>query len=170
MKKEKLILERHAKVLRQVAKPVVLKDLGTKKLGDILSKMKKALHTENDGVAIAAPQIGVSLRIFMVKGGVTSPKSTDKVFINPEVLKLSKKKMKVEEGCLSVRYLYGRVSRHEKVTIKALDEKGKVMTIGASRLLAQIFQHEIDHLNGILFIDKAVNVRDLPPETDGQRN
>lgn len=165
-----LILDRKSKVLRQVARPVDLKIIGTKKLGDILSKMKKALHAENDGVAIAAPQIGVSLRIFMVKGGVTSPKSTDKVFINPEVLKLSKKRVKVEEGCLSVRYLYGQVSRHEKMTIKALDKKGKVMTIGASRLLAQIFQHEIDHLNGILFIDKAENVRDLPPEPKNGKN
>ena len=87
----------------------------------------------------------------------------DLVFINPEIINLSKKKRKMEEGCLSVRWLYGQVNRHEKVTIKAYDENGKLMTVGASGLLAQIFQHEIDHLNGILFIDKAENVRDLPP-------
>jgi peptide deformylase len=86
------------------------------------------------------------------------------VFINPEILKASKKKSKMEEGCLSVRWLYGNVDRHEKITISAYDEKGEKKTFGAGGLLAQIFQHEIDHLEGILFIDKAENLRDLPPE------
>lgn len=158
------ILDRNAKVLRQVAKPVELKDIGTKKLGDILAKMKKALHAEADGVAIAAPQVGVSLRIFIVKGGITSREPADRIFLNPEIIKISKKKKKMEEGCLSVRYLYGDVLRHEKVTIRAINEDGKLQTVGASGLLAQIFQHEIDHLNGILFTDKASNVRDIPPE------
>lgn len=170
MKEKKLILERNAKVLRQVAKPVDLKDIGSKKLGDVLAKMKKALHAEEDGVAIAAPQIGVGLRIFVVKGGVVARTTEDKVFFNPEIIKASKKKVMVEEGCLSIRYLYGKVPRHEKVTMKALDERGKVVTIGASKLLAQIFQHEIDHLNGILFIDTALNVRDLPPEPNEREN
>ncbi len=166
------ILDREAKVLRQVAKPVPLKDIGSKKLGDILAKMKKALHAEDDGVAIAAPQIGVSLRIFVVKGEATTidkktkgeaQKPEDLVFINPEVTKVSKKKKKMEEGCLSVRWLYGQVERHEKITITAYDEKGVKKTFGAGGLMGQIFQHEIDHLEGILFIDKATNVRDLPP-------
>src|SRR3989338_3377678 len=164
-KKQKgLILDRDAKILRLVAKPIPQKDIGTKKLGDIIAKMKKAVRAEEDGVAIAAPQIGASLRMFVVKGGILPRHPVDQVFINPEMIKASKKKHKVEEGCLSVRYLYGAVDRHEKATITAYDEKGAKKTFGASGLLAQIFQHEIDHLEGVLFTDKAENVRDLPPE------
>lgn len=158
---KKTLIDREDEVLRQVAKPVDAKELRSKKLKDILTKMQKALHAEDDGVAIAAPQIGASLRIFMVKG---EDGSADLVFINPEIIKVSKKKNKMEEGCLSLRWLYGDVIRHEKVTIKALNEEGKTVMVGASGLLAQIFQHETDHLDGILFIDKATNVHDLPPQ------
>ncbi len=155
---KKLLVDKESPVLRQTAEAVPLEDIGSKKIRDIVAKMKRALHAEKDGVAIAAPQIGASLRIFMVKR-----ESADLVFINPEIVKTSKKKRKMEEGCLSVRWLYGEVLRHEKVTIKAYNDAGKSVTIGASGLLAQIIQHEIDHLNGILFTDKAKNVRNLPP-------
>ena len=168
-------------VLRQVAAPVSLKDIGSKKIGDVIAKMKKALHAEDDGVAIAAPQVGAGLRIFVVSGNAleitkkrrkADPDKTleDLVFINPEITKSSKRKKKMEEGCLSVRWLYGQVSRHEKVTIKAYDENGKFQTVGASGLLAQIFQHEVDHLNGILFVDKAENIKNIPPDNESKRN
>jgi len=153
-------------VLRETARLVSVKNIGTKKIQDLLERMREALHAEEDGVALAAPQIGESLRIFIVNGEIlVSERSqkTDLVFINPEIIKTSKKKKRVEEGCLSLRYLYGQVQRSEKVTIKAYDETGKTVTRGASGLLAQIFQHEIDHLNGILFTDTAENVRDMPP-------
>ncbi|MBX4181552.1 peptide deformylase [Candidatus Parcubacteria bacterium] len=173
-KKIKILDHKKSAVLREVAKPVPLSDIGSKKIGDLISKMKKALHAEEDGVAIAAPQVGESLRIFVVSGGAiqlskgkkeVDPEEelNDLVFINPEIIKVSKRKKKMEEGCLSVRWLYGEVERHEKATITAYDENGKRVTLGASGLLAQIFQHETDHLNGILFIDKAENIRDLPP-------
>ncbi|MBI2086895.1 MAG: peptide deformylase [Candidatus Zambryskibacteria bacterium] len=170
------IVGKNAAILRKIAKPVPLKDIGSKKIGSIITRMKRALHTEKDGVAIAAPQIGISLRIFVVSGEALAmvkkkkvdptKELNDLVFINPEIIKSSKKKKGVEEGCLSVRWLYGQVLRHEKVIIKAYDESSKAVTVGASGLLAQIFQHEIDHLNGILFTDKAENIRDLPPEKD----
>ena len=156
-------MDRKAKILRQKAKSVPLEDIGTKKLGDTIARMKKAVRTEEDGVAIAAPQVGVGLRIFVVKGGVLPRFEKDSVFINPEIVKISKKKRKAEEGCLSIRWLYGAVERNEKITISAWDEKGVKRTFGATGLLAQIFQHELDHLEGILFIDKAENVRNLPP-------
>ena len=68
------------------------------------------------------------------------------------------------EGCLSLRWLYGNVNRKKKVTIVAYNEKGERFQRGASGLLAQIFQHENDHLDGILFTDKAKDVEDIPPE------
>ena len=160
------ILQKDAPVLREVAKSVPIKDIKSKKIRDILKKMKVSLYAEEDGVAIAAPQIGESLRMFMVRGDVltlTKDKNLDLVFINPEIIKISRKKNRVEEGCLSVRYLYGRVKRGEKATLRAYDETGKRRERGASGLLAQIFQHETDHLDGILFIDKAENVQEIPP-------
>ena len=148
--------------------------------------MKTALDSQDDGVAIAAPQIGIPLRIFVVskkveiitKGLVNdSEKETDpskrlqilnaikdQVYINPEIKKLSRLKARLDEGCLSVRYLYGKVERAEKITITAYNENGEKITVGGSGLLAQVFQHEIDHLNGILFIDKADNIVELLPK------
>lgn len=171
--KESKIENKDAPVLRKIAKEVSPKEIGLKKTRDILERMKKALYSEEDGVAIAAPQIGESLRIFMVRGDVLifakgkkpSPKEKveDLIFVNPEIVKISKKKNKVEEGCLSIRWLYGKVLRSEKITIGAYNEKGVWIERGASGLLAQIFQHEIDHLDGILFTDKAEGLRDLPP-------
>lgn len=170
-KKEKLLVPSDAPVLRDVAKTVKIEEIGTKKISEIISNMKKALHAEDDGVAIAAPQIGVGLRVFVVNGEILTPKkgetmedkADDLIFINPEIIKTSRRKKKLEEGCLSLRHLYGLVPRHEKITVAALNEHGRQFTSGASGLLAQIYQHEIDHLNGILFTDKAENVRDLPP-------
>lgn len=173
------ILQKDSPILRRQAKVVTLKDIKSKKVHDILRRMKEALYGEDDGVAIAAPQIGESLRIFLVRGNILdllrNKKNADKsnrkqthpqkdlVFINPEIIKKSKSMKKVEEGCLSVRWLYGLVKRVEKVTIRSYDESGKLSERGASGLLAQIFQHETDHLDGILFIDKAEDLQEIPP-------
>src|SRR3989344_2658495 len=173
MKKTK-ILQKNAPVLREVANPVPLKSITSKEIGKALRRMKDALHGEDDGVAIAAPQIGESLRMFVVSGRAVAwssrAKKTDEhkelndlVFINPEIIKASKKKRRVEEGCLSVRWLYGKVNRSEKVTLRAYNETGQRFERGASGLLAQIFQHETDHLNGVLFIDKAKHIQNIPP-------
>lgn len=167
------IVQKDSPILRQVAKDVPLKEIKAKKIQSTLAAMKKAVHNEEDGVAIAAPQIGESLRIFVVAGRAEAIQKKDKdtksypdlVFINPQIVKLSKKKTQMEEGCLSVRWLYGQVERSERVTLRAYDENGKRVERGASGLLAQIFQHEVDHLNGILFIDKATNLEDIPPES-----
>lgn len=172
-------------VLRQTAKEVDLSLIKTKKIQNILKEMSQALKSQNDGVAIAAPQIGYKLRIFIVSGKIfekdfgkkdevqTPPpnlplikgevKNKDLIFINPKISKLSREKEWVPEGCLSVRWLYGKTFRSKKATITAYDENGKKITRGASGLLAQIFQHETDHLNGILFIDHAKDIKEELP-------
>ncbi|HEY4512241.1 MAG TPA: peptide deformylase [Candidatus Paceibacterota bacterium] len=172
----KKIVQKGDKVLRQKAREVPVHEINSKKIKTVVKDMRQALYAERDGVAIAAPQIGESLRIFVVSGrafdiekGVydekdKKPKSADLVCINPVIKKLSKDKEDMDEGCLSVRYLYGKVKRAKKATLTAYDENGKKFTRGASGLLAQIFQHETDHLEGILFIDKAKDVVDLPPK------
>lgn len=159
-------------VLRDTAREVPLSDIQSEPIQDVITRMKQALASQDDGVAIAAPQINESWRIFVVSGKVfdidtpEDARSThdDLVFINPKITKLSKKLEEMEEGCLSVRWLYGKVDRHEKAEVEAWNEKGEKFTRGGSGLLAQIFQHEIDHLDGTLFIDKARDVHEYDPE------
>ena len=169
------ILQQKDPILRAKAKPVSLSDIGSPKLKKILADMSAAMAVQKDGVAIAAPQIGVSLQIFVVSGLVLSKAdknytgdTTDLVFINPKITKLSKEKHLVEEGCLSVRWLYGKVPRSTRASIVALNEKGEKVERGASGLLAQIFQHETDHLNGILFIDTAEEIWEMTEEEIAQ--
>ncbi|MCU0660437.1 MAG: peptide deformylase [Candidatus Pacebacteria bacterium] len=167
------IVQREHPVLREIAKAVPLKDIPTQEIKRVIARMCEALALQDDGVAIAAPQIGESLRIFVVSGKifdkgfekenyVRDPKNThpDSVYINPEIIKLSREKKFMAEGCLSVRWLYGDVKRATRATVRAYDEHGNSFERGAGGLLAQIFQHEIDHLDGTLFIDKATNVHE----------
>lgn len=158
------------KALRAAAHEVPLADITTEKTRQMIARMSAALAQEDDGVALAAPQIGEPVRLFIVSGKVLARLAhrteavPDAVFINPVLAKISREKQTVEEGCLSLRYLYGQVERAAKVTLEAYDANGKKITRGASGLLAQIFQHEVDHLNGVLFTDKATNIIDIPPE------
>lgn len=171
-----------ASVLRQIAQEIPVAEIKTPRIKKIVAEMSAALESQDDGVAIAAPQIGYPLRIFVVAGKIfekdfkkekpprpsDTPSSQrekikDLIFINPKITKLSREKEWLPEGCLSVRWLYGKTYRSKKATISAYDEQGKKFTRGASGLLAQIFQHETDHLDGILFIDHAKDVKeDLP--------
>ena len=175
------ILQSEAPILRAKAKPVPPEMFGSKELAKIIADMSAGIASQDDAVAIAAPQIGVPYRIFVVAGrvlellepghgeeganGADSDKVyPDQVFINPEIVKLSRNREEMEEGCLSVRYLYGKVKRSRKARIRAQDQDGNVFEVGGSGLVAQIFQHETDHLDGVLFIDKATDVHDLPPK------
>ena len=130
------------------------------------SWLEFSLDKEDDGVAIAAPQIGYSKRIFVISEKVFKEEkgSKEKIYINPKIINLSREKESTNEGCLSVRWKYGEVQRSTKATVEAYNEKGKKFQRGASGLLAQIFQHEVDHLEGILFVDKAKNVKEYKPE------
>ncbi len=170
------IVQKDEPVLRKHATDVPEADITSPKIQKILKDMKEAMDSQEDGVAIAAPQIGVPLRIFIVSRkifalmdhdgeleGVDIDTYHDLVCINPRILKLSKKKAPLEEGCLSVRWYYGVVERSTQATIEAYNERGEKFTRGGSGLLAQAFQHETDHLDGVLFIDKAENLKNIPP-------
>lgn len=158
------IVQEPNQVLRRTAAPVAVADIRSEAIKDVIDQMKVALAAEEDGVAIAAPQIGKSLRIFVVAKRASKQLSEDTVFINPEIIRIGKKKEDLSEGCLSVRWKYGLVKRSTSCTVRALNADGNEFVMSGRGLLAQIFQHEIDHLNGVLFIDKATNVQDLPPE------
>lgn len=160
------LVDQHHPALHHIAQEVPLQDIQSTHIRKVLKDMREALRNYNVegffGVAIAAPQIGVPLRIFLVEDTNPDRDSADAipplVAINPEIIKLSKRKKVMGEGCLSVPGAYGAVSRSTQATIRAYDEEGNRYERGASGLLAQIFQHECDHLDGILFVDRAEKV------------
>ncbi len=181
------IVQSEDPVLRKIAKDVPIALITEPKIQKVLKDMITALNRESDGVAIAAPQIGVSLRIFIVSGRIfdedfirghgaiegdlyKKARQKDLVFINPVILKLSKDKKLLSEGCLSVRPTYGKVRRATRASVEAYDENGIKMNKEGVGLLAHIFQHEIDHLDGILFTDKARDLHDVFEDNESIAN
>lgn len=166
----KLVPEFHP-ALHAIAKEVPREKIASPRIQKVLKDMRAILHAYKDddftGVAIAAPQIGIPLRIFLIEDtGRTNTNKDEKdtpriptlVAINPRLTKLSKKKKLAHEGCLSVHNCYGMVRRSIRATIRAYDEHGVAYERGASGLLAQVFQHEVDHLDGTLFLDRAEEI------------
>lgn len=157
----KLVAQNHP-ALHSIAEEITPEEFADGSVAKILAGMRKAIKTYDvDGyaaVAIAAPQVGVAKRMFLVED---QNQDRDEalptvIAINPRIVKYSKKVHEVGEGCLSVPNKYGVVERHKNVVLEALDENGQPFSRGAGGLLAQIFQHECDHLDGTLFIDRAV--------------
>jgi peptide deformylase len=139
-------------VLRRKAKRISALDGKIQKLiDDMLETMPAA-----SGVGLAAPQVGVSLRLVVI--GL--PGEEPMALINPEVVKKSGER-EVDEGCLSVPGYRGKVKRSEAVTVKARDRQWKECRLKGTELLGQVLEHEIDHLNGILYIDHLENPDDL---------
>ncbi len=151
-------------VLRHTAQTVSTTQIKQKSIQALIAEMKAAIDREEDAVAIAAPQLGESLRIFVVSKKVNKKFEDDLVFINPEIIRLGKIKSVMQEGCLSVRWQYGDVKRSTTASVRALNADGNEFVMNGRGLLAQIFQHETDHLNGILFIDTAKNLQEIPPQ------
>ena len=149
--------------LRERSKRVGLVD---KSIQEIINKMAAATLDWEDsrehevGVALAAIQIDTPLRIVIIRNDFDNKEDrTFKVFINPEVTKLEGEIVEDFEGCLSIADVYGKVPRYERVKVKAIDQHGKPMRITAEGFLARVFQHEIDHTNGKVFID---HIKDSP--------
>ncbi len=158
----KLVPENHP-ALHTIASEISADEMSAGVAKKLVKDMKAALKEYSvDGfvaVAIAAPQIGVSKRLFIIEDqSAERDRLPSLVAINPSLIKVSKKTSLVGEGCLSLPDYYGLVRRHKKVTLRAMDEMGAWYTIDLEGLPAQIVQHEIDHLDGILFVDKAEKV------------
>lgn len=175
------IVKEPERVLRKKAADVPVADIAGPRIQGLIKAMKETLSLTPDGVGLAAPQVAESLRIFIVSEEAEEIDRAEKegwkrrkkeslekkehepyekrpwkyyVFINPVVKKVSRKMLEDAEGCLSVPKKYGVVMRHEKITVEAYDEDGKKITRGSSRFFARVMQHELDHLEGTLFIDK----------------
>lgn len=190
MEKNLLIVKNPDKILCLTAKDVSIEEITSQSIAKLIRDMKMTLANTPNGVGLAAPQVNEQLRIFIVseeaeeidrvereegkrvrRGKIKNEEGEDTdayekrewkyyVFINPKVLSTSRTKLERAEGCLSVPSKFGEVKRFEKITVSAFDEYGKKFTRGATRFFARVIQHELDHLEGVLFIDKAKNLID----------
>lgn len=143
--------------MRLIAKPVDLADITSVKMKKFITEMKETMKAEN-GVGLAATQVDQPVRVFVAK-----TKNGTEAFFNPTITKRSSKMVESEEGCLSVPGVYGLVERHRQIRATAWNEKAEKVEIATSGLLAIVFQHEIDHLDGVLFIDRAYHTESLMP-------
>lgn len=148
--------------LRLASEAVAKEDLTAKKTQAFIEDLVEAMSAY-DGVGIAAPQVGVAKRIIVVK-----TKTGPEVFVNPKIISKSLRLIESEEGCLSVPEVFGVVKRHKSVKIRALDRQGEKIQLKASGFEAIVFQHEIDHLDGILFIDKVIRYTN-PPKNQAEQ-
>lgn len=174
---KRLIVTDPHPVLRSRSLEVPREKICSAELRKIIRDLKDTLKESIDGIGIAAPQIGIGQRIFIVSEeakfvGLKEPRPEDKdwanlVYINPVIIKRSKVMEDGTEGCLSVPGKFGIVSRHQKIAIKAYDENGKSIAHGATKFFARVLQHESDHLDGVLFIDKVLRFVDV---TAGDRD
>lgn len=144
-------------VLRKKARKVNEVDADVRTLID---EMVEAMR-EAPGVGLAAPQVGVSSRVIVVEFGKEEDEDAPKklyTLVNPIIAEMSEEKVLGIEGCLSIPRLVGEVERHQRVVVKALNRFGKPVKLKAEGWLARILQHEIDHLDGILYTDRATRV------------
>jgi len=136
-------------LLRQVSQPIERVDADIRKLAeDMLETMYEA-----PGIGLAAIQIGVARRMLVIDISKEGDEREPLVFINPEIVRSSDERSVYEEGCLSIPDYYAEVERPASITVKSLDRDGREHLTEADGLLATCLQHEIDHLNGVLFID-----------------
>ena len=153
--------KKEARFLRKKADAFDFKSFKRNELRELIKEMRKTMK-DADGIGLSANQIGANLKLFVAEIPANENKANKFYAVfNPEIIKKSSDLTDMEEGCLSVPQTFGLVSRHEKITVQGLDSNGKTIKIKAWGLLAKAFQHEIDHLNGVLFIDKAKSVQKI---------
>ena len=145
------------KFLRKKTVPFDFKKFSTKEVRELIARMKRIMHDAN-GIGLSANQIGLDFKVFVAEVPDAQGGLKFYAVFNPEIEKISTEKVPFEEGCLSIPGSFGEVERAERVAIKGYDKNGKALKIKAWGLLARVFQHEIDHLNGHLFIDRTKKV------------
>lgn len=161
--------------LREPSKMLEPSLIVSKKIQDLISGMIPTMY-EADGIGIAAPQVGENIRLCIIgklafKGQKTKKDTVkmepkDTALINPSWVKLSKKTGTDVEGCLSVSGKQGKVRRYKDILVTALNDKGEKIEFEAHGYLARVVQHEVDHLDGILFIDRAIELYNVRTNID----
>ncbi len=140
-------------ILREVSHEITVEETKSPQMQAFFNDLAQTMVKE-DGVGIAAPQVGKNIRVIAV-----NTKSGPEIFINPKITFRSSTKIKGEEGCLSVPGVYGIVERYKKINVSALNKHGEEIIPDTDGFLSIVFQHEIDHLDGILFIDRAKKIK-----------
>lgn len=154
------ILTQPNPILRKKSVEINLEKAKGREWRGLISSMAKTM-VKTDGVGLAAPQIGKNIRLVVInsKDGVLC-------LFNPKITKKSWARELAEEGCLSIPGVFGKVKRHKKISLAYYNQAGKKIKITALGMMARVLQHEIDHLDGILFIDKAVEIeKNLNPKS-----
>lgn len=163
----KTIIQLGDERLRVVCEDIPELDITNSETRQLLQDLSETLATQSDGVGISAPQIGITKKVFVIssmlfdedyqnrKTNTVNPTIPNRYYINPVILKFSKETSVMEEGCLSIRGVYGNVVRPQSIEIEYQNEHGETIHEFAQGFLARVIQHEYDHLHGILFIDKA---------------
>lgn len=148
------------KVLRTPPQPYAFGDHTPAETRALVDRMKRAMHAAQ-GIGLSANQIGLPWQVFV--GQIASAQGKPKFYavFNPKVTWKSDDVSPFEEGCLSIPGVYGMVERSEKIVLEGQDKNGKPLKIKAWGLLARMFQHEVDHLSGVVFTDKAKNLRPI---------
>jgi len=160
-----IVAEGHP-VLRRVAKKVEASEIDDPLFQQLIDDMFETMYAA-PGVGLAAPQINISKRLFVIDTGEDEdhPEGTKHAVINPKI-ESAKEELELVEGCLSVPGFVGDIKRYERVAVTGLDRNGKKLRLEGGDLFAQALQHEIDHLNGVLYIDKAKNIRKPKPKEE----
>lgn len=145
--------------LREKTEHFELSELRASEVRNLLQQMKRTMK-EAEGIGLSANQVGIGKKFFVAQIPVEDESGSvirEKFYavFNPKIVKTSKKKIVMEEGCLSIPGFYGPVERSEHVVLEGQDQNGRKVKIKASGLLARVFQHEMDHLDGRLFIDRV---------------
>ncbi len=138
-----------------------------KEVQTLVKSMRETMKSA-DGVGLSANQIGLTYRMFVAQVPDSQGQVKFYAIFNPEIIKQSKESETIDEGCLSVPLKFGPVERHYRVTLTGFDMRGKKLKINAWGLLARVFQHEVDHLNGKLFVDKTKILHDVEKANNGQ--
>jgi peptide deformylase len=152
------------RVLRQPAKRVAKVD---DEIREIARQMLQTMYSE-DGIGLAAPQVAINKQIIVIDIDPENPDNPPLVLINPMIKKFSKETCSGQEGCLSIPGVYLDVDRPEEIEVSFKDEQGRPRTIKATGLLSRAIQHEVDHLNGVLFVDRVDNKLALHQELKKQ--
>jgi peptide deformylase len=169
-------------VVRADARLVPVSKIDSPEIQRLIADMEETMH-EYDGVGLAAPQVHVGLRLAVIEVSASDERAHDAVpftvLVNPVVTPLGEAKLLGFEGCLSIPDLRGQVSRHESVRLEAFDRKGRPYAIEAKGFFARVIQHECDHLDGRVYLDRMTDLRTLafireferfvepPPDEDG---
>ena len=156
----KTVLHHPNQQLRKHSAPCTKDEILHEDMQAFVNDMIDTMKIEN-GVGLAAPQVDKHIRLI-----ICETDNGPEAYFNPEIIKVSTGMRDSEEGCLSVPNVYGVVRRHKQVKVQALNRHGEPVSIKARGLLSVIFQHEIDHLDGVLFIDRAHKIHDLTKEKE----